>query len=310
MKPKRFKQKIITKDKSYPIQDSVLYKLSNKKRLEKIIFASIAEMKALYSPDNYRCFFKVTNGKQREIEAPKLALDKIHTRIASLLLRIEIPDSLHSGVKGRSNVSNAQVHKGNGKKIITVDIKGFFRNTTRSHVFDFFLTVMKCSPDISDILSRLVTINDHVPTGSRVSMPIAYFANKKMFDEMDKVIKGRAAEMTIYVDDLTFSGSNLNRDVINCFKVIANRYGHTLHPEKTRFYAATNIKLVTGVAIHGSQIRPRGRHLKELNRDTQSWLSGKVEEKLIKSVTGRLNYFGSIDSRYKDKARSFRAAAF
>src|SRR5690554_1749918 len=126
MKQRRPRPRIITKKKSYPLQDSVFYKLSSKKRLASLLFSTPQELKSLTGKENYRCFTQMKGGKPRPIQEPLPKLDKIHSRVASLLCRIETIEGLHSGKKGRSNISNARTHLGLGKKIITADIKSFF----------------------------------------------------------------------------------------------------------------------------------------------------------------------------------------
>jgi hypothetical protein len=311
MKQKRRKPKIITKKKSYPLQDSVFYKLSNKKRLAHLLSASFQELKSLIGTQNYRCFTQTKNGKQRLIQEPLPKLDRIHTRVASLLCRIQTIDGLHSGKKGKSNISNARAHLGFGKKVITADIKSFFPATTRLNVFDFFYNTMQCAPDIADYLSKLLTYEDHIPTGSRISMPLAYFANKRMFDEIESAAATVGASMTIYVDDLTFSGSILNKGFISKVETIAKKYGHKIHPSKTRFYSGNDVKLITGAAIRGNQINPRNKHLQKLRNELSEWLGSTTKDtKLTHRVLGRMTFIGSIDPRYKDKARTFRRTAF
>lgn len=314
MKPKKkSKFRIITKNKCYPLQDSVFYKLSSKRRLAKILFSSMEEIKSLCGDNNYRCFIDRSGPKPRDIQAPLSDLDRLHSRVASQLCRIETFDGLHSGRKGRSNISNAKAHLGADRRMITVDLKSFFPSTARSSVFDFFRQALKCEPDIADFLSRLLTFNDYVPTGSRVSMPLAYFANKRMFDEMGALAEGVGATMTIYVDDITFSGSKLQKNFIAKIARVAEKFGHKLHPTKTRFFGVSDVKLVTGTAIVGNKLVPRNKHLAELHQHMQIWhnATNKNQEKIIaQKVLGRINFMGGIDARYKDKARSFRRAAF
>lgn len=311
MKQKRRKPRIITKEKSYPIQDSVFYKLSSKKRLANLLSSTPQELKSLVGSDNYHCFTQTKNGKHRLIQEPLPKLDRIHSRVASLLCRIETVDGLHSGKKGKSNISNARSHLGQGKRVITADIKSFFPSTTRQKVFDFFFKAMRCSPDVADLLSKILTYDDHVPTGSRISMPLAYFANKKMFDEIESAADECGAKMTIYVDDLTFSGPMLQESFIGRLEIIAKMYGHKIHPSKTRFYGANQVKLITGAAVKGNEVTPRNKHLKQLRVELSEWLDSSVKDKeLTNRILGRMTFMGGIDSRYKDKARTFRKNAF
>lgn len=86
-----------------------------------------------------------------------------------------------------------------------------------------------------------------------------------------------------------------------------------LHRRKTRFYDTSGVKLVTGAAIVGGKLSPRNKHLADLNRHMQEWQSvtdRKASEDLAKKVYGRLNFMAAIDRTYRDRARSFRNAAF
>ena len=85
------KLKIRTNNKSYSIKDSSLYNLT-KNSLEKQLGCTLLHLETLRSDDNYRVFMV----DDREIQCPKFQLNKIHTRIASLLCRIEMPDFLQS----------------------------------------------------------------------------------------------------------------------------------------------------------------------------------------------------------------------
>lgn len=310
MTQSRRKPKIQTKNKTYPHNDSALYKLQTKRKLAQVLRSNLAELMQLTSDSNYSCFAEVKNGKTRPIQKPHPRLDIVHTRIASLLCRIEVQKELHSGVKGRSIISNAKAHLGVGRRMVTVDIRSFFPNTSRSQVFDFFSNTMQCSADVADILSHLVTYDGHIPTGSRVSMPMAYFANQKMFRDMLAVATARGAAMTIYVDDLTFSGTKLNRRFVDKISSIAAKYNHELHPAKTRFYGPKAAKMVTGTVIVENELRPRNCQFKAVHEDMQAWLTrGEPDDELTNRLLGRINFMGTIAYSFKDKARSFRRAS-
>lgn len=142
-------------------------------------------------------------------------------------------------------------------------------------------------------------------------MPLAYFANMKMFEEIESAAGECEAKMTIYVDDLTFSGATLQKSFIKRLEAIAKKYGHKIHPSKTRFYGANEVKLITGAAVKGNEIIPRNKHLQLLRTELSEWLVSTVKDKeLTNRILGRMTFMGSIDSRYKDKARTFRERAF
>lgn len=308
MKQRRCKHKIITKNKSYSLKDSIFYKLSSKKRLAKILNSNIPDIKSLCADSNYRFFSKNLGTKMREIQTPLPQLDRLQSRVASLLCRIEASDYLHSGVKKRSNISNAKEHLGKNLKLITVDIEQFFTSTKKIDVFNFFYKTMLCSPDISDLLSKLLTVNGHIPTGSRISMPLAYFSNKKMFDEMQYESIQIGAKMTVFVDDITFSGVNIRKNFIYTISNICGKYGKKIHKHKIRFYNSKEIKLVTGVALIEDKAVPRNAHLSLLHSDMQEWINSDqaVNHSLENRILGRMSFIGSIDAKYKIKSKTFR----
>lgn len=309
MNIKRKKLKIIRNGKSYSPKDSPLYKITSKKNLLSIISESPITVELLKNSINdYNIFEDRKNPlKPRTIEKPNPTLDKFHSRIASLLCRIKTPDFIHSGTKNRSHVSNAQVHLKN-ENTFTTDIKSFFPSTPTKKVFTFFYSTMKCESDVSELLAQLCTCNGHIPTGSRISMPLSYWANHKMFDELSSISNKHKIIMTLYVDDITFTGNNVNKKFINTVRKIITRHGHIMHPTKSIFYPKNSIKIVTGVAIRNEKSLAKNEQHKNLYQDIEllKGFTGKVNipEKLINRALGRANSLSMIESQFGDKARS------
>ncbi|MGE3320192.1 MAG: reverse transcriptase family protein [Candidatus Berkiella sp.] len=268
----------------------------------------LTDLKPLVDNSNYNCFAITKNEKSRAIQTPKPSLDAIHTRVADLLYRIAPPEHLHSGVKNRSYISNAKEHLG-ADNVITMDISSFFSSTLRSHVFDFFSNIMLCSVDVADILSHVLTFEGHIPTGSRVSMPLAYYANRKMFIEMLETAHAHDLKMTIYVDDLTFSGIKLHNSFVQKIEQIAKKYNHTIHPKKTRIYKKHSIKIITGVAIKDFTASPTNKNQKSLRLDLELWLSDSKNRNdvLYNRIAGRMSSLAQVNSDFKAMARKFRA---
>ncbi|OAT41093.1 reverse transcriptase [Hafnia paralvei ATCC 29927] len=302
------KPKIKTKGKSYPLQECIFYKLTSKKRLEKILFTSIAELELLSNDINYVLFYEKSDvNKKRLIEKPNEKLDIIHTRIASLISRIVQPQYMHSGLKDKSYISNARAHLGTNPTL-TTDIKSFFPSTTRQKVFNFFYKKLRCSSDIADLLSRLCTINNHIPTGSRISMPLAYWANIDMFNNLYAISCANDIEMTVYVDDVTFSGKKVNRQFLSRVKKIITSESHIMHPTKTILYDGMEIKKITGVIIANNKLKvPNSLHNK-IHFDMEAWkLPNNNNDTSIKDrLLGRVYAAANIDSRFKDKARTIK----
>jgi hypothetical protein len=316
MKKRKSKLKIKTNGKEYSLKDSPFYNIKTKKRLSILLGCTTSELKA-YSKDqgNYHEFSEEgVGGKSRKIQQPTKGLDRIHTRIASLLCRVKTPDYLHSGKKNHSNVSNAKAHADGHEQnvpVMTTDIKSFFPSTTRKMIFSFFYSVLKCSSDVADTLADICTIHKFLPTGSRISMPLAFWANSRMFEELNQLAIKHAVIMTVYVDDLTFSGENVNKLFQATTKSIISRHHHKMHPTKTKLYNRSDAKLITGVVIKSGELKVRNEQHKQLVTDLACWNSIKTVPEAISMpftnrLIGRLHSMGVIEAVFKEKATTVK----
>ncbi|WP_032082147.1 reverse transcriptase family protein [Vibrio fluvialis] len=305
------KLKIDTRGKFYAHTDSPLYKLRTKRRLAEVLNQPFQALQALRSDQgNYKEFEDTSGGKARKIQQPARNLDVVHTRIASLLCRIDTPDYLHSGKRGLSNVTNAEAHI-DSQNVLTTDIRSFFPSTTRKMVFSFFYGFMKCAADVADLLADLCTIHSHIPTGSRLSMPLAFWANHTMFNELNELSIKHNVKMTVYVDDLTFSGEAVNRLFSSCARKIISKYSHCMHPDKTKLYGSKSPKLITGVIVQGASLKVRNQQHQYLLSEMAQWLSIKdspnaLHLSITNRMLGRLYSMSVIDKRYRAKAKMVR----
>ena len=206
--------------------------------------------------DNYKIFQKddvdplaLRPRKPREIQEPKAALKAVHERVARLLKHVEVPEYLHSAVKGVSYRTNALQHARAGVSILTMDVQDFYRSTGESRVFNFFREVLLCAPDVSRLMARLLTWCGVLATGSPVSPLLSFHCNRPMFDEMAAVAVDGALTFTCYVDDITFSGSAARRGLASAIGRIARRHGHCIKERKTRFYSPGQASIITGVVV-------------------------------------------------------------
>ncbi|MBE4722850.1 reverse transcriptase family protein [Acinetobacter baumannii] len=304
------KLKIVTLKKSYNIHDSALYKVRSLKHLAKVLLIDSDKLNNLnFFKDQYHIFtIKGKTGKEREIQNPIGLLAQVHSRIASLLCRINMPDYLHSGKKGRSNVTNAKCHAGENLQVLTVDLVDFYPSTNSEKIFKFFLCTMKCSYKIAKILTTLCSYNEKLPTGSQISMPLAYFANCMMFKEIENLSNKHTIKMSVYVDDITFSGEKITRLFYNLIKKIAIRHGHSLKHTKTKYYKKNSAKLITGVVIKDANLLVRNKHHQEIYQTkellTVAMLSDTHEQiaSLRQKLIGKLHACGSIDPKAKSEA--------
>lgn len=293
--------------KTYPLDQSPLYKMQSRKRLAQVVLnVELALLERLATKSsNYRIFDINQGEKTRQVEVPKPLVERVHRRLFALFERIEKPDYLQSGVKGRSYITNARLHIG-AVPLVKLDIKKFYPSVNSGLVFRFFHEKLQCSPDVAGLLTKLTTYDGHIPTGSCVSQLLAFFAAKPMFDELGNLAAAYQLSFSCYVDDMTFSGSRATPEFLWIVKRIVHAHGFGYH--KDRFYTAEQNKVVTGVMISGDRIAilPSKEH--EIWRQTHALGCGDLEIRLaaVNSLIGSVVAAGQIEARLLQRLKKLR----
>jgi len=250
---------------TYDKSQCALYKLNTKRKLAKLLFIGIPKLKELAASDNlYYVFERVhpVNGKVREISAPRADLKLVQKRIAELLQRIAPPDYLFSPVKGRSYIDNANCHK-NSPSIKLLDITDFYPSCKQEKVKWFFRTHLKCSDDVAAILRDVVCHDGSLPQGSPCSPILAFLAYIEMWDEIENEVRKSGCDLSLYVDDLTFSGEKIPGELVWNAKRILKKHGHSINTskERTKFNRPAE---VTGVVVRNGKLMPPNRQRLQL----------------------------------------------
>ena len=158
---------------------------------------------------------------------------------------------MHSATKGKSYKTNAETHIPN-TAAYKVDIKNFYESVTFGRIYSFFNNIMKCNSDVAYLLSKLCSFQNTLPTGSCISPLLSFWTNIEMFDQLSTFSKSHDLEMTLYVDDITFSGQELSREI--CFNIdtIIASYGYK--PHKQHLYTGSKTKVITGLALCNNRL--------------------------------------------------------
>lgn len=248
----------------YELEQSPLFGTHNKRALARLLQWTGTDkelIRFITRESNYRVFSITSEGKNpRVVQEPKPGLQRLHRRLAVLLLRVKPPDYLQSGLRGRSFVTNAEKHA-NCMPAIKLDVKKFYPSTRWDHVFRYFNTDMKCSPDVAGTLATLVCYpaadGPHLPTGSCLSQILAFFVHKRMFDEIDGIARARGGVFTLYVDDMVLSMPDASPADIPRVGRLVTRQGLKWH--KDRFYPKGVPKAVTGTIVKGLRVEANKR---------------------------------------------------
>lgn len=293
-------------DKKYDFDQSPLYKLRSKKKLASVLnLPSLNDLNNLLRLENPYSKFRINiKDKMRPIQVPKGPLRPIHNRLFTLLGRIKRPSYLHSGTKGRSYISNAEMHLGQDVAY-TLDIKKFYPSVTRAKVAAFFRDKMECSVDVSGILADLATCDGHIPTGSALSQILAYLSCKELFDDLFAASVVAKLKMTCYVDDLTFSGDKISKKwIYDYVKPTIKRFGLDSHKDK--YYGPGQVKEITGVIIDGSTIKVCNRLHKSIHELLMqiALIDDALQlTDLYNTLLGKLSAAGQIDEKFKQQRK-------
>lgn len=238
--------------KRYPLHQCALYKCSSKKKLEQRLKLDAGGTNLLENMIQYHKFSipKKDSTQLRDITAPADDLKKVQRRILRLLQRIERPQWLISGERGKSYVDNGRAHI-NSTYLLAADIKSFYDNCQRDYVYRFFSERLKTAPDVAKLLTDIITYEGGIPTGCPTSQIMAYYAYERMFSEIAQIAERYGCIFTLYVDDMTFSSQTpfdpkrLKREI----EIILLRYGHRLKNSKVKYYGCDDAKPVTGTIV-------------------------------------------------------------
>jgi hypothetical protein len=238
--------------KRYDITQCALYRCKNKRRLEKLLTLKKYDLEKIDRAISYYSFQmdkKGTNEK-RTINAPTLDLKLLQRRILRLLQKVERPDWLISGEKQKCYIDNGKVHQ-HSKYLLAMDIAKFYDNCNREPVFRFFTDYLHTSSDVAGVLTDIVTHEQKIPTGCPTSQMLAFYAYRKMFEEINAIAISHGCIFSLYVDDMTFSSRmpfNVKRLIYDVSYAL-RRYGHKPKKTKIKYYSKDAFKPVTGTVI-------------------------------------------------------------
>lgn len=249
----------------YELDQSPFYCLKSQSKLANLLWVGKDKLKILTQSEELYSEASTSSqfGKIRILEKPRPDLKRIQKQIEDILKRIKLPNYLHNPKKGCSYISNAKVHV-NASVVRTLDIEKYFLSTPSRRVYYFFHKRMKCSQDVASILTKLLTFKDHLPTGSPSSPIISYFAHIDMWEAINKIVECENCNLSVYMDDITISGSRVSDKLIWEIKKLLHRNELRSNNKKEKHYAGNQLRKVTGIVItpEGELKIPNRQHLK------------------------------------------------
>lgn len=276
-----------TSSRTYALQASPFFRLERKQDLAKLLNLSPAKMARLLADRGqlYSVRNEMIAGKVRQLTVPLKGLRRCHERIFQLLRRIELPEYIRCPRRKSTAWGNAIQHAAS-KSVTSFDIKAFYPSTTEEHVFRFCRYRLQMSDDCARILALLCTYQGHLPLGSPMSPHLASLVHLDLFDEASTIATVSKNQLSVWVDDVTISGSGPRRDILGSIKKRAEGKGLAIH-KMQRGGGKRGVEL-TGTFLRNHLIAPaNSSHLRmkevseRLSRESEPAVQHHLLNKLL-----------------------------
>lgn len=200
------------------------------------------------------------SGGYRLLEEPYPTLKDIQNWILKNILitasKIMVSAVAKAYMPNHNLRDNARFHK-NKKTVVALDLKNFFGNVSGLTVFYIFKD-MGYNSEVSMMLEKLCTNQNHLPQGAPTSPMLSNMAFKKIDDKIFNYCRKNNILYTRYADDLTFSGDTVNTTrLISYVKMLVSTKGFSVNDEKTKVMGRGMRQTVTGVVVNDKMQVPR-----------------------------------------------------
>ena len=184
--------------------------------------------------------------RDRIINPPIEKLKKLQKRIANILVaQVPLPVYQYGGIKGRSNIGNAKLHKGK-KFVFQTDLTDFFPYTHSNKVYKALID-LDFSPNVASLITKLTTYKGHLPQGAPTSSILANIVFIPTGNKILKIAENNNLNFSIFVDDVTLSSNSDFKQITYIIIDIIRADGYKISQNKTTY--KSGIKEVTGVKL-------------------------------------------------------------
>jgi RNA-directed DNA polymerase len=167
----------------------------------------------------------------------------------NILSKIQLPDFIQGGVKGKSNITNAKQHQGNKYQFAT-DLQAFFPSVTPKQINQLFLS-FGYSHHIAYWLTKLTSLEFQLPQGTSTSTAIANLVFLKTDQKLMALCEQHGVRYTRFVDDLSFSSSRDFRKITVQLLDVVRADGFKISYRKTAY---AGHQTLTGIRVFNNHI--------------------------------------------------------
>jgi RNA-directed DNA polymerase len=243
---------------------------------------------------------KKRNGDIRWLSVPSNELKEVQRTILADVFRIQFPDYIQGGVRERSIVTNASLHR-RKKWIACLDISKFFPSVHHSQINQIFLD-LSCPQEVATILTHFTSYQFELPQGAPTSPTIANLVLYNLDVRIQRLCQLKQLTYSRYFDDITISG-NRKLDAA-CDKVIeiASDEGFKIHKddkEKFRKMPSWSTQTVTGIVVSGKRLEPSTTFVDDFGKTLELLKAGGQPEadfyKILATAKGMISFLNSVN---------------
>ena len=198
----------------------------------------------------HNVYIPKSDGTKRKLSVPDLILKRVQKSIAdNILTQYPISNYAKAYKAGSSVQLNALPHVGK-KKILKLDIEGFFDNILYSRVKDVVFREDKFSEPIRILLTMLCYYKESLPQGAPTSPAITNIIMYDFDEKIGKFCEENNISYTRYCDDMTFSGDFDEKEIIALVREELRGLGLFLKNRKTAVIGNAKRQTVTGIVVN------------------------------------------------------------
>ena len=243
------------------------------------------------------------SGGARSLQAPSPTLLHCQRWIdAFIVAQLPVNDAAHGYVSGKSNISNADVHK-DSRQILSMDISDFFGSIHKSRVIKLFFDA-GYPPNVSYLLAELCCRLDYLPQGAASSPRLS----NVIMNEFDRQLSAYAVQQgllyTRYVDDITLSGDKIRKEHSEYVDALLETENLTSNASKFRVQRGSK-RIVTGISLSNNRLQLPRSMRRRFKNQAFFLLKDKDEPIVDKNLDsdpihverqlGRLAYWRSVE---------------
>jgi len=242
-----------------------------------------------YTPYYYRSFFiKKSNGHLRKLVEPLPSLKEIQTWILeNILYKVKVSRYAKAYVKERNLIDNVKFHKGQ-PAVLKLDITNFFGSINLRQIEKIFRE-LGYSHVISNLLAKLCCYDDTLPQGAPTSPYLSNLYLRSFDEKIYEYCDNNEIKYTRYADDLTFSGKQINLNIIEVVNQELCKINLVLNKDKEKLMLRNEQQLVTGIVVNDKlQIPKKDRNF--IRNEVHFILRFGLNDHLKKTANSRSNY--------------------